>query len=114
MSFFSPLFKDKNKKYDEQKRNSIYTQTFIYILVAGYVLYLYKQILEDYIAKISGMSVTGFTLASIFMVGGSLFLIVFALITLPKALLKTELPPEDSTEVIIDEAAENDGGETND
>lgn len=96
MGYFSPLKRDKNKKYDEQKRNTVYTQTFIYLLVAGYVLYLYKDIYTDFFAKTGTMSLTAFILSSIFMVSGALFLIIFSIITLPKALIKTELPPEEA------------------
>ena len=111
MSYFSPLKKDKNKKYDEQKRNTIYTQTFIYFLVAGYVLYLYRQIFDDYIAKVSTMSLAGFIVSSILMIGGSLFLIIFGIVTLPKALSNTELPPEEND--VID-VSENNGESDND
>ena len=112
-NYFERIKRDPSKNYDETLRRRVTTAFGAKILVCAYIFYLVYDIVTDFKAGETEMSVVSLVISTAVLTIGAICVLVYSLIILPSQLEKTEITDSPETTGMeensaIEENTEND------
>ena len=90
-NYFERIKRDPSKNYDETLRRRVTTALGAKILVCAYIFYLVYDIVTDFKAGETEMSVVSLVISTAVLTIGAICVLVYSLILLPSQLEKTEV-----------------------